>query len=427
MPRQSETSRSLKSRNRFENSFAADRFILQSMQLSRVSLLFLATTALSAAQSAEPAPAHAPVQQVWRMQDSGTTASLRGIDSVDGTVAWASGSEGTVLKTVDGGAHWQKCPVPDAATDGATLDFRGVEAWDSASAIVMSAGPGDKSRLYKTVDGCRTWTLLFKNPDSPDGFFDSFWLNTVYGQGMLLGDPVKGRFAVFQTEDGGISWKRDGSKDLALHGDLLAAFAASNSSIARSDERIFRGFVSGGKSGAVLYMRAYPPDFWKSWLHPSHSNLSDPPWVKSVIPLASGSEASGAFSIDYRKMPAPRSEAFLKHGAEADAGNWRFVAVGGDYTKPNESAGTAACSDDGGQHWYAADTPTHGYRSSVEWSSELNLWIAAGSNGSDISRDNGRTWLPLDNGNWNALSIPFIVGPKGRIARLDPGVLSPAK
>ena len=38
------------------------------------------------------------------MQDSGTTAGLRGIDSVDGTVAWASGTEGTVLRTTDGGA-----------------------------------------------------------------------------------------------------------------------------------------------------------------------------------------------------------------------------------------------------------------------------------------------------------------------------------
>src|SRR5271169_6804319 len=28
----------------------------------------------------------------WQMQDSNTTASLRAIDSVDGTIAWASGT-----------------------------------------------------------------------------------------------------------------------------------------------------------------------------------------------------------------------------------------------------------------------------------------------------------------------------------------------
>jgi photosystem II stability/assembly factor-like uncharacterized protein len=394
------------------------------MQLCRLSLLFLATSAFVSAQSIQPAPV--PVTPVWQMQDSGTAASLRSIDSVDGTVAWASGSDGTVLKTIDGGAHWQKCPVPDVATDGSTLDFRGVEAWDSASAIVMSSGPGDKSRLYKTVDGCSTWTLLFKNPDSPEGFFDSFWLNAVFGHGMLLGDPVKGQFTIFETEDGGITWKRDPSKELLLHDQSLAAFAASNSSIARSDPRYFHGFVTGGKSGAVLFMRANSPDFWKSLL-PRHSKKSGPPWATSVISLASGSDATGAFSIDYRKMPAPRTEELLKHGVDADANVWHLVAVGGDYTKPNESKGTAACSDDGGQHWFVSDTQPHGYRSSVQWSTDLDLWIAAGTNGSDISRDDGRNWQPLDNGNWNALSIPFIVGPKGRIARLDPAALPASK
>jgi len=87
----------------------------------------------------------AAAQQVWEMQESGTTAGLRGIDSVDGTVAWASGTGGTVLKTVDGGAHWTRCAVPDGDKDGSTLDFRGVQAWDATTAIVMASGQGDKS------------------------------------------------------------------------------------------------------------------------------------------------------------------------------------------------------------------------------------------------------------------------------------------
>jgi photosystem II stability/assembly factor-like uncharacterized protein len=124
------------------------------------------------------------------MLNSGTTAGLRGVFSVDGAVAWVSGTGGTVLETSDGGEHWRKCAVPDAISDGATLDFRGVRAWDARTALVMASGPGTKSRLYKTVDGCKTWKLVFGNPDQ-DGFWDAF---SASGDKIsILGDPVAGR------------------------------------------------------------------------------------------------------------------------------------------------------------------------------------------------------------------------------------------
>src|ERR1700733_8129491 len=205
------------------------------MQLGCLSAFVFVAAIAGAGQSSSSvqSPAAQEQRQAWLVEDSGTTASLRGIDSVDGQVAWASGSEGTVLKTTDGGVHWAKCAVPDAATDGATLDFRGVQAWDDDTAIVMSIGLGEKSRLYKTTDGYKSWNLLLKNTD-PNGFYDSFWLNAIYGKGMLLGDPVGDRFSVFNTEDGGVTWKQDTSASLELHGLSQGAFAASNSSIGRA-------------------------------------------------------------------------------------------------------------------------------------------------------------------------------------------------
>lgn len=122
-------------------------------------------------------------------------------------------------------------------------------------------------------------------------------------------------------------------------------------------------------------------------------------WEKKPVPISDGTEASGIFSL-------------------ASDGWQHVVAVGGDYTKPNESAGTAAWTADGGKTWTAAANPPHGYRSSVAWDAEAKAWIAAGTNGSDISYDGGKTWAKLDDGNWNALSLPWIVGPKGRIAKL---------
>src|SRR5689334_22487936 len=86
--------------------------------------------------------------QTWVLQTSGTTASLRGLSAVDSKVAWASGTGGTSLRTTDG-ATWRAATVPGAES----LDFRDVEAFDARSAYLLSSGPGDKSRVYKTADG----------------------------------------------------------------------------------------------------------------------------------------------------------------------------------------------------------------------------------------------------------------------------------
>lgn len=97
----------------------------------------------------------------WLIQQSGTAADLRGIDSVDGRVAWASGTNGTILRTEDGGRFWQACTVPPEAEH---LDFRGIQAFSASTAVVMSSGTGDLSRVYKATDGCHTWKLVFSNP-----------------------------------------------------------------------------------------------------------------------------------------------------------------------------------------------------------------------------------------------------------------------
>ncbi len=208
--------------------------------MHRFAFLLLAVAALCHAQSASTAP--------WQMQDPGTTAGLRGIDSVDGTIAWASGTGGTVLRTTDGGTHWQRCATPDAEKDGATLDFRGVQAWDAQTAIVMASGPGDKSRLYKTTDGCRTWRLVFRNPDK-DGFWDAVFFNG--GQGWLLGDPVKERFTLLASNDKGKTWIRQNNKGLHADPKLQGAFAASNSSLFANGSDV--SFATGGKGGAMFY------------------------------------------------------------------------------------------------------------------------------------------------------------------------------
>jgi photosystem II stability/assembly factor-like uncharacterized protein len=282
-----------------------------------------------------------------------------------------------------------------------------VQAWDASTAIILSSGPGDQSRLYKTSDRCKTWTLLLKNADK-DGFWDGIAFSS-RDRGFLLGDPVAQTFVLLFTLNGGKSWNKVETKDLSAGPEKIGAFAASNTAMTLEGDGV-PIIGTGGPNGPWLYA----PDVVCTAL----SAASDPVsclkgglrFDRQKLPMAGDSASAGIFSV---QSISPGFERFT------------VIAVGGDYSKPNETRGTAAWSSDLGQHWAPSTTPPHGYRSTVQWSESEKLWITAGTNGSDLSRDDGRTWQPLDNGNWNALSLPFIVGPKGRIGRLNSKALPP--
>jgi photosystem II stability/assembly factor-like uncharacterized protein len=334
----------------------------------------------------------------WEIEESHTTADLRGIHNVGGGVAWASGTEGTVLRTTDEGATWQRCTTPPHAEK---LDFRGIQAFDENTAIVMSSGKGDLSRLYKTTDGCQTWDLLFTNPDK-EGFWDVIRF-TPERRGYVLGDPVGGKFVLFRSNDAGVTWKRENDRGLrSSPGD--GAFAASNSSFTFVQQDGYFGI--GGSTGGQIYM--------------DDPNCGEPCaalWIHRSVPIGTGEEGSGVFSIAGR-VTKDTSETY----------RWFIVAVGGIYKRPEDSRSTAAASVDGGEHWSSSATPPHGYRSAVAYDPKTKTWITVGPNGTDISRDDGRNWTALKptaqdqpdaDKNWNALSLPFVVGPKGRIGKLN--------
>ena len=116
--------------------------------------------------------------------------------------------------------HWKAAKVPGASD----LDFRAVRAFDENTAFLLSIGAGEKSRVYKTADGGASWNLLYTNPD-PKGFFDAiaFWDAS---HGIILGDPVDGRFVVLTTSDGGATWTQQKTPPAQPQ---EGAFAASNS------------------------------------------------------------------------------------------------------------------------------------------------------------------------------------------------------
>ena len=307
--------------------------------------------AASACVSGRPEPSGPPL--IWTVQTSGTKASLRGVSVVDDRTAWASGSSGTVLRTLDGGATWTILPVPEA---GAT-DFRDVEAFGPDEAIVM--GIGRPATIFRTTDGGKTWTRTFTD-DSPGIFLDglAFFDET---SGLAVGDPMEGRFFVISTTDGGATWGPvpPASRPAALEGE--AAFAASGTSLAvMAGGRVW--LCTGGTVSRV----------WRS-------EDAGRRWQAAPSALLAGSPSDGGFSI-----------AFLDER--------RGITVGGDYKAEAEAVGNAAVSVDGGRTWTPVRSrPPGGFREAVAFvpGASLPTAVAVGPSGSDYSLDLGRTWTPI--------------------------------
>jgi hypothetical protein len=350
-----------------------------------------------------------PIRPQWQIENSGATADLRGIASVGGGVAWASGTNGTVLRTEDGGYLWQPCTVPPGAGH---LDFRGIQAFDANTAIVMSSGKGDLSRLYKTTDGCQTWKLLFTNPDK-EGFWDGLLYIADFDLTFVLGDPIEGKFRLFSQASSDSKFSDDWNAHPIAAAPDEAAFAASNSVLIYNLGEGMFSFITGGSRSEIIHE--------EHGIDAKKGMFSE--WSRDPLPFAAG-PSSGAFSIAAR--PYVKTEGDAKHA----------VVVGGDYLKPNDSSQTAAYSSDWGYHWQSAQTPPHGFRSAVAYDPASKAWITVGPNGTDVSTDDGRNWRALHpdtalheapdaDRNWNALSLPFVVGPHGRIGKLDSPALSP--
>jgi photosystem II stability/assembly factor-like uncharacterized protein len=324
--------------------------------------------------------AQAPVR--WTPQQSGTTVRLRGASAVNSRVAWVSGERGSYARTVDGGRTWQAGVVPGAEE----LDFRDVDAFDEQTAYLLSIGEGDKSRIYKTEDGGRSWRLQFQNRH-PSAFFDAmaFWNRD---HGLAMSDPVGGRFLVITTSDGGRNWRETPAAGMppALEGE--GAFAASGTCVAVWGRR-HAWFGTGGPGGARVF----------------RSTDGGRSWRVAPAPLAKGKTA-GLFSLAFWDAR-------------------RGVAVGGDYTKENETGGNVALTHDGGRTWEAvAGRRPGGYRSGVAVLRRRGgvALVAVGPNGSDYSLDGGRNWTGLGREGYHTVSLAprgeagWAAGEVGRVA-----------
>ncbi|HXC43852.1 MAG TPA: YCF48-related protein [Candidatus Dormibacteraeota bacterium] len=296
------------------------------------------------------AAANALAQSGPQVQLSHTAESLRGVSAVSRQIAWASGTHGTYLRTIDGGHTWTPAQVPDAAT----LDFRGVVAFSADEAFLMSAGPGDQSRIYHTADAGQHWQLQFTN-SNPKGFFDSmaFWDAT---HGIVLGDPVQDetgqlKFELLVTTDGQ-NWNSIPRSQLPPAEPGEAAFAASNSCLAILRATPRPPMQLGGKNEGASAPERNDPNIWfatggrvaRIFYSPDLGHT----WQVYDTPITQGPDSAGIFSITFRDAT---------HG----------VIVGGNYKHPDQDGDNLAFTSDGGKTWTMPQIHPQAYFSAVAY------------------------------------------------------------
>jgi photosystem II stability/assembly factor-like uncharacterized protein len=317
----------------------------------------------------------------WTLQRSGVTASFRGLSAVSGLVAWAGGSRGTVLRTINGGQTWENVSVPGADS----LDFRDVHGVSSRVAYAMSAGPAEQgqARIYRTVDGGQSWTLQWS--DTTKGIFldgMAFWDSS---RGIAFSDPVDGKPVILLTQNG-TTWERVDPAHIppALPGE--GAFAASGTSVAVQ-----------GRNNAWIATGAGPE------ARVFRTTDGGRTWQVSSAGLAAGPSA-GFFGIAF-----------------ADAR--RGIAVAGDYTIPRSSGDVTMVTRDGGVTWTRASKwPSQGITGGVVAvrGAARPLFAAVGAYGTAFSSDFGATWtrgdtLTLYSIDFATRDSGWAVGPRGRI------------
>lgn len=315
-------------------------------------------------------------------QQSTTESLIIGLSPLNEQVVWASGTNGTILRTLNGGTTWETFQYKKADT----LQFRDIHSLNNKEAIVLSIGEGKASQLFHFHED-NGWTQVYEMPHE-EGFLDAmdFWEN---GHGIAYGDSFDEKPFLLKTEDFGKSWKRIAKSSLPDAGAGEGGFAASGTCVETAEDgRVWVGTGAGGNARVL------------------HSSDYGQNWEAIATPMIKG-EAAGITSIRYA--------------------NEKLFITGGDLAISDQYTENIFVSEAKVIDWKSIKQPiTKGafYGGAIQELGNQMIWVVCGPNGADIWLGEQKGWQNISQENlWTVDLLPngegWLAGRSGNIYKLS--------
>jgi len=343
--------------------------------------------------------------------------AIRSLHMFDATTGWAATSD-RVLRTTDGGLHWQDVtpPVVPAGTIPLSLAMfprSADEAW-VARGLGAGGSGAPQSAISHTTDGGLTWRSItlpvfavaqITFADAEHGWMLAN-LDTADGE---QGDDI------FRTTDGGQTWTR-----VASAADRPGALPLAGHKTGLTFRDATTGWATG--AGPADLASAVPGDAWLFTTHDGGAtwrqehlalptSFAQEPWfyIAGVLPAVFFSPEVGVLPVAVGSQSAGGVVLTLVYVTRDGGATW--VATTPAETVPDavslldpshwwldaDSNGDAAplSTADGGQHWtMLPPTAPFAHLSVLSFVSNTQGW-AIDSAGLLRTDDGGRTWTVL--------------------------------
>ena len=317
------------------------------------------------------------------LNDEKSDVSYRGLAIEDNTTFLVSGSKNTIGKTTDGGKTftWINPKVVD------NRDYRDIEVLSKNNYLAL--GIDSPAYILHSADGGKTWNKVYDNNEK-GVFLDALFVDQKSNKIIALGDPMSQNkpFVLTSSLSDPTKWEvatKLNNQYLKLKNPKEAFFASSGSNLYADDKQTL--IVSGGEQSNIYQYTANGGTLY---------SLSK-----------TKSSTSGINGMAY------------------DAKNNIGYLVGGDFTKPNDSAynffkfkiinGKLVFQD----LWSYPE----GYKSGVTIITKDKV-LVCGYSGVDYSIDGGHNWKNITKDSYNTCQVTpdkksvILVGNKGKIGKI---------